>query len=96
MATILWTEPAIKDLESIHTFIARNSKFYADAFVANLIQKTESLQQFPLLGRIVPEIGDEHTRELLVENYRVVYDVNAEVVRILAVIHSSREFPIPG
>ncbi len=53
MATILWTEPAIKDLESIHTFIARDSKYYADAFVANLVQKTESLPQFPLLGRIV-------------------------------------------
>jgi len=31
------------DLESIHAFIARDSTFYADAFIADLILKTERL-----------------------------------------------------
>lgn len=96
MARIVWTEPAIKDLESIHAFIARDSKYYADAFVADLIQKTERLEQFSYSGRVVPEIGDEQTRELLVGNYRIIYDIRAELVRILTVIHSARELPNPS
>jgi len=94
MARIVWTEPAVKDLESIHAYISRDSRYYADAFLAELIASTDRLQHFPRSGHIVTEIGDEETRELLFKNYRIIYDVDDETVRILTVIHAARNFPI--
>ncbi|MEA3363341.1 MAG: type II toxin-antitoxin system RelE/ParE family toxin [Thermodesulfobacteriota bacterium] len=44
----------------------------------------------PLIGRVVPEIGDVEIRERFVYSYRLVYKVQAEVIIIVAVIHGKR------
>jgi toxin ParE1/3/4 len=96
MARILWTETASNDLESIHAYIARDSKYYADVFVAELIASTDVLRDFPRLGHIVREDADGNTRELVFGNYRIIYDVPEETVRILTVIHGARKLPDSG
>ena len=95
MTVIVWTEPAVADLENIHSYIARDSEVYADAILLGLFEAVERLETYPSSGRIVPELADDSTRELIVGNYRVVYSVSGETVRILTVLHSARTFQDP-
>ena len=90
---IVWTEPAGTDLEAIRTYIARDAETYANAVILDILEATDRLERFPESGRIVPELDDLHTREIIVGNYRVIYDISGDVVRILTVLHGARQFP---
>jgi len=94
MTRVVWTEPALEDVESIRAYIARDSEVYADAAVLEIVEAAERLARFPRLGRFVPELHDGHTREVLVGNYRVVYDTAGDAARILTVLHCARRFPL--
>jgi plasmid stabilization system protein ParE len=66
---VRWTTPAKRDLKEIHDYIARDSKFYAQKVSQNIVSRSEKLNDFPEIGRIVPEIGDHHIREVFVYSY---------------------------
>jgi len=95
MSRIVWTEPALSDMEGIHAYIARDSEFYANALLLEIIEAVAGLASFPRMGRFVPELHDDLTREIPVGDYRVVYDVAGDMVRILTVLHGARRFPLP-
>ena len=88
---ILWTEPSIEDLRNLHGYIARDSKIYATIFVQRIILAVERLADFPRLGRVVPEADEEMIRELLFQNYRIIYRINNDLIEILTVIHGRRD-----
>lgn len=90
MAEIIWTEQAKTDLKEIFAFFQRNSEDYAGALTDKLYYSTDRLQEFPSSGRMIPEFHAPHLRELIVENYRILYEVSGNTVQILAVIHSRR------
>ena len=56
---VIWAEPAKIDLKAIHDFISSDSKYYAKKVVQDIIDRTNIIQTYPLIGRKVPEIGDE-------------------------------------
>ena len=87
---IVWSEPAVSDLEDIHAFISRDSPDRASRFVARLIAATEPLQSLPQMGRVVPE-GDGRQREVFVDPYRIIYRVEGGLVFIVTVVHGSRD-----
>lgn len=89
---VKWTTPAKLDLKDIHDYIARDSKFYALKVSQEIVNKSESLNQYPEIGRIVPEIDDPNVRELFVYSYRLIYEVLPTGVQILALIHGKRNF----
>ncbi len=89
---VKWSKPAKFDLKQIHDYIARDSKFYAKKISLEIVEKSEKLNLFPDVGRIVPEIGDPRIRELLIYSYRLIYEVFPEKVEVLALIHSKRNF----
>ncbi|WP_276372101.1 type II toxin-antitoxin system RelE/ParE family toxin [Chryseolinea sp. H1M3-3] len=62
MVKIIWTESAIEDLRSIHEYISKDSKVYADKFIEKLISRVDQLENNPHSGRIVPEINTEPQR----------------------------------
>ena len=95
MTRVVWTEPAVSDLDSIHSYISRDSIIYADSVVSEIFDATDRLIDYPQSGRIVPEIDDDATREIIVGNYRVMYDLGSNIIRILAVLHGARQFPKP-
>ncbi|MEK6713239.1 MAG: type II toxin-antitoxin system RelE/ParE family toxin [Nitrospirota bacterium] len=95
MTKIVWTDPAVQDLASIHSYITRDSNVYADALLLEIFHFVEKLEQFPRSGRVVPELNDGNTREIIVGNYRVIYDIAHLRVRILAVLHGARLFQNP-
>jgi len=90
MAEIRWTPQAADDLEAIYLFIARDSPKLADAFADRVLRATDRLAEFPRSGRILPELGIENIREIVVGNYRVIYRLHPESVQLLTVHHGAR------
>jgi len=87
---VKWSPEATEDLESIAGYIARDSEFYARAVVTEILAISHNIPGFPLIGRIVPEIGDEHIRERLEYSYRLVYRIESRRILVVAVIHGKR------
>ena len=90
MVKVVWTELAIEDLKSIHEYISKDSKFYADRFVAKLINRVDQLETHPQSGRIVPEFAKEDIRELIEGNYRIIFRIKVDHVGVVRVHHSAR------
>jgi len=89
---VKWTRPARLDLKQIRDYIARDSKFYAEKVSLEIVEKSEILNSFPEVGRIVPEIGDPNIRELFIYSYRLIYEILPTKIEILALIHAKRDF----
>jgi plasmid stabilization system protein ParE len=77
----------------IREFIERDSARYGRLVAERLFTATERLEVFPMSGRIVPELGRDDVREIIVGEYRIVYSLKDEAVLLLTVFRSSRLFP---
>jgi addiction module RelE/StbE family toxin len=93
VTVVRWTEQAVGDLRSIREFIERDSPRYGRLVAERLYDATSRLESFPLSGRIVPELGREDVRELIVGDYRLVYRIDGELAVLLTVYRSSMLFP---
>lgn len=87
---VKWSPEAVEDIESIAEYIARDSDYYARSVVTEILSASHRVREFPLIGRIVPEIGNETIRERLVYSYRLVYRIESDRILIVAVIHGKR------
>jgi toxin ParE1/3/4 len=91
MVQIIWLPSAKADLQNIYQYIAIDSRKYAKHQVTKIREKTKVLLQYPHLGKIVPELQDETTRELIEGNYRIIYKISDEsIIKILMIHHSAR------
>ena len=89
---LLWSKRATADLESIGDLIARDAPERARAYIQHLIERARQASYFPQAGRIVPEFSDEIIREIIEDNYRIVYEIVAhqKVIVILTVFEGHR------
>jgi addiction module RelE/StbE family toxin len=87
---VSWSVAAVEDVEEIATYIEKDSPRYAQAVVDRLITTARGLANFPMRGRIVPELADPTYRERFVHSYRLIYRIEADSVLIVAVIHGRR------
>lgn len=85
-----WSEEALEDIESVATYIEKDSPAYAKSVVSKFFEKAEILQEFTELGRKVPEINDPNIREIFVYSYRLIYKINEDTVLFVAVVHGKR------
>ncbi|HEY2962977.1 MAG TPA: type II toxin-antitoxin system RelE/ParE family toxin [Pyrinomonadaceae bacterium] len=85
-----WSPRAVEDLEAIAQYITVDSSAYAAAVVKTILNTARNLSRFPFTGRIVPEFGDENTREWFAYSYRIIYRVENEAVTIATVVHGKR------
>ncbi|GAA3909856.1 type II toxin-antitoxin system RelE/ParE family toxin [Litoribacillus peritrichatus] len=88
---IEWSEPAELDLGDIYAHIARDVPSYAEQFIDRIIDAVSLLTDQPLMGREVPEAERKDVRELIFQNYRILYLIKADHLYIIAVIHGSRD-----
>lgn len=87
---MIWTDPALADLEAIADYIARDAPRQASLFVQRAFRETDRLDVFPRLGRIVPEIGEESVREIVLRPYRIVYVLHGSDALIVLVHHAAQ------
>ena len=89
---VIWSIPARNDLKQIYDYIAKDSRYYATNVLENVVSRAENLDEFPEIGKVVPEIGDKNVRELIIYSYRLIYELVSNDVQILAIIHGKRDF----
>ncbi|MBL4583034.1 MAG: type II toxin-antitoxin system RelE/ParE family toxin [Pseudomonadales bacterium] len=75
----------------IYAYIARDVPFYAEQSIDQIIESTNLLTDQPLMGREVPEAERKDIRELLFQNYRIIYLIKTDYLYIVAVIRGSRD-----
>lgn len=72
---IIITESADADLEDIENYIAQDSPAVAQKFISRIFDKIDQLYEYPKSGKFVPEIKDSSIRELLINKYRIIYQI---------------------
>lgn len=92
---LIWSPAARDDLHDIVVFIARDNPNRAMSFGYELISETDRLQEFPELGRTVPEYQNRGIREIVFRPYRIVYRVDQKLglCEIARIWHSARGIP---
>ena len=91
---VKWTEVAQDDLDKIASYIAKDSENYAAAFVREVLDAARSLEQLAQRGRMVPEWHDMSIRELIVRNYRLIYQLEQPTASIIGVVHGARDLEV--
>ena len=88
---VYWTQAALQDRAEVMDYIAADNPYAAARMDQLFSDAAGKLRQFPLLGQAGKITG---TRELVPhENYRLVYEFDGEAVWILALVHTSRQWP---
>ena len=88
---LVWSPESEADRLSIFKHIAADNPTTAFDMETLFEDRAEQLLDFPDIGRL-GTLAD--TRELTVHpNYRLIYEVAEDTVRILNVIHARREWP---
>jgi len=91
MAQIIWTEPALLDLNKIAEYIALDKPSAASHLVQKVFSKTERLEEFPESGRKPPELKKSRYKEIIVDPCRIFYRAEKDKVYILYVMRSERK-----
>jgi len=87
-----WTEEAAADLEHIRDYLFQNAPERATELVRGIYNAPAALLTFPYRGRAGKKEG---TRELVLSPlpYIVVYQVTAEVIHIVRILHGAQKWP---
>lgn len=91
MAQIIWTEPALLDLDKIAEYIALDKPNAASLLVQKIFSATDRLEQLPESGRKPPELKKSRYREIILEPCRIFYRIEKDKVYILYVMRSERQ-----
>lgn len=73
---ILISESAHENINSIVEFTSNISTSYANRIVNAIYSSINSLEFSPYSGRYVPEIMNNHFREVLCSGYRIMYFIS--------------------
>jgi toxin ParE1/3/4 len=90
MAQIIWTEPALVDLDDIAEYLALSNPYAASNLVNEVLSKVERLEQFPKSGKRPLEIPELNYREVVIPPCRVFYRLEKDFVYIVHVFRDER------
>ena len=90
MAGIVWSEPALADLESIADWVALYSPSAAVALVRRVFAHVDQLADHPDSGGWMPELRDTGYRQIVEPPCRVFYRRDGNRVLIVHVMRSER------
>ena len=92
MAEIIWTEPALDDLEEIAEYIALDKLNAAQLLVQKVFDRVDLLSQSPNSGRKVPELSRSKYKEVIVGPCRIFYRFTNGAIYVLHLMRAEREF----
>jgi toxin ParE1/3/4 len=89
---VVWTAPALRELEAIGDYIARDNSRASARIVTRIFDRVDMLADHPETGRPGRIAG---TRELVVTDtpFIVPYRIRGDQVEILSVFHGARRWP---
>ena len=90
MAEIIWTEPALSDLDAIADYIALENPAASQRFVCWVFKHIDQLSDHPESGSIPPELEGLRYRQIVEPPCRVFYRHDGDRVFILHAMRSER------
>jgi plasmid stabilization system protein ParE len=90
MAEIVWTEPALSDLDAIADYIALENPAAASELVRRVFEHVGQLQAYPESGSKPTELKKSRYRQIVEPPCRVFYRYDGERVFVLYVMRSER------
>lgn len=91
MVEIIWTDPALQELDAIAEYISLDNPAAASALVDQVFKKAERLADFPQSGRCSPELSNSVYRELVIPPCRIFYRENMGRILVLYVMREERQ-----
>lgn len=91
MVEVIWTEPALENLNDIAEYIELSNPLAASRLVENVFNSIQRLELFPESGRTPKELEELNYREVVVNPCRVFYKIDAGSVYILHVLRQERD-----
>jgi len=92
MARIIWTEPALLDLDGIADYISLDKPEAARKFVQRVFEQIEQLRNHSESGSVPSELKGTPYRQLVIPPVRIFYRAQSEVVYIVYVMRGERLF----
>jgi plasmid stabilization system protein ParE len=86
---------ALQEAEAIYAWIATNSPENAATWFNALFDVIQSLETMPFRCSLAPEsdiLGEEIRQYIYRKNYRILFNVEGEVVRIYHIRHVAQQF----
>lgn len=92
---VVLSRTAEADLAEVVEYIARDNPAAAARFGHELVAHTRKLEDFPQIGRVVPEFQIGTLRELIHGSYRIVYQIDEQkkVIEVARFWHAARGTP---
>ncbi len=92
MARIIWTEPALNELDEISDYISLDNPKAAKELVRKVFQKIERLATHPKSGKTVEEFDSSIYREIVLPPCRIFYRIDDEIIYIIHIIRYEQLF----
>ena len=91
MAEIIWSEPALSDLNTIAEYIALDKPIAAGEFVQKVFDEVELIGSFPNMGKVPGELPQTTVyRELVITPCRIFYRQSDEKVYIVHIMRGEQ------
>ncbi|MCK9503721.1 MAG: type II toxin-antitoxin system RelE/ParE family toxin [Porticoccaceae bacterium] len=94
MAEVIWTEPALQELDAIAEYIALDHPAAASQLIQKVFDKIDRLEDFPQSGRIPSELPDSVYREVVVPPCRIFYREDKNRILVLYVMREERQLRV--
>ena len=91
MAEIVWTNPALNDLNYIAEYIAVSNLVAAKQLVKEVFAKVDMLEEYPKSGESVSELPSLNYRELYVKPCRIFHKFEEDKAFILQVMQQEQD-----
>jgi addiction module RelE/StbE family toxin len=91
MAVIVWSEPALADLDAIADFIALDNPKAASDLVRRVFGHIEQLRDHPESGPRPPELRGWRYRQIVEPPCRVFYRYESDTVYVVHVMRAERK-----
>lgn len=90
---IAWSPLAVDRVSEIAGYIAQDNKAAAENWIEAVFQGVKQLKRFPESGRVVPETDNKTIREIIYNNYRIIYRFEEKKISLLTVRYGNQILP---
>lgn len=88
---VSFAQSGVSDLEALRDYYDKKGASQEGIrLVQEIVRRIERLENHPLMGRIVPEFGVEHLREIIYPPFRIVYRYDKTRERVVRIWRSER------
>ncbi|MBA3392406.1 MAG: type II toxin-antitoxin system RelE/ParE family toxin [Deltaproteobacteria bacterium] len=88
---VRWSARAEMQLADIESYIAGDDPDAAARWIDRLRDRVRRVAKMPRSGRVVPELGRDDIREVIVGAYRIVYSIEKRSIVVLTVFEGHHQ-----